>query len=51
MPNLKHLSADAAPEAISALLDSDGALILDDVIATLAVQAAEQSIDVVIVRM
>ncbi len=32
MPALKHLPADAAPEAIAALLDSDGALILDDVI-------------------
>lgn len=32
MPTLKHLPADAAPEAIAALLDSDGALILDDVL-------------------
>ena len=33
MPALKHLPADAAPEAIAAILDSDGALILDDVLA------------------
>jgi hypothetical protein len=32
MPSLQHLAADAAPEAIAALLDSDGALILDDVL-------------------
>ena len=32
MPSLKHLPADAAPEAIAAILDSVGALILDDVI-------------------
>ena len=34
MPELKHLSADASPEAIAALLDADGALILDDVLST-----------------
>ncbi len=33
MPELKHLPADVAPEAIAALLDTDGALILDDVLA------------------
>ena len=32
MPSLQHLPADAAPEAIAAILDSDGALILDDVL-------------------
>ena len=32
MPSLQHLPADAAPEAIEAILDSDGALILDDVL-------------------
>ncbi|MFI4934214.1 MAG: phytanoyl-CoA dioxygenase family protein [Caulobacterales bacterium] len=32
MPELKHLPRDAAPEAIAALLDSEGALILDDVL-------------------
>ena len=30
MPDLKHLPADASPEAITALLDTEGALILDD---------------------
>src|SRR5579871_2047024 len=33
MPSLVHLPADAAPEAIAELLDRDGALILDDVLA------------------
>ena len=33
MPTLQHLPADAPADAISALLDSDGALILDDVLA------------------
>jgi hypothetical protein len=32
MPALQHLAADATPEAIAALLDSDGALILDGVL-------------------
>lgn len=32
MPTLKHLAADAAPETIAAILDGDGALILDDVL-------------------
>jgi ectoine hydroxylase-related dioxygenase (phytanoyl-CoA dioxygenase family) len=30
MPELKHLPPDASPDAIAALLDADGALILDD---------------------
>jgi hypothetical protein len=32
MPTLQHLPADAPAETIAAILDSDGALILDDVI-------------------
>lgn len=32
MPSLKHLPADASPDEISAILDTDGALILDDVL-------------------
>jgi hypothetical protein len=32
MPSLQHLPADAAPETIAAILDADGALILDDVL-------------------
>jgi len=32
MPTLQHAPAGAAPETIAALLDSDGALILDDVL-------------------
>ncbi len=32
MPSLQHLPADAPSEAIAAILDTDGALILDDVI-------------------
>ena len=39
MPVLQHLPADAAPEAIAAILDQDGALILDDVIPPAAVAA------------
>ena len=31
MPSLRHLPADAAPETIAAILDADGALILDHV--------------------
>src|SRR5271154_1162765 len=45
MPSLKHLSADAAPEVISALLDSDGALILDDVIAAAEIAQVRAEID------
>ena len=36
MPTLEHLPADAAPEAIAAILDRDGALILDGVLITQA---------------
>ena len=39
MPTLQHLRADTAPEAIAAILDSEGALILDDVIAPAQVAA------------
>jgi hypothetical protein len=45
MPALKHLPADAAPEAISALLDSDGALILDDVLSAAEVDRVRAEID------
>jgi ectoine hydroxylase-related dioxygenase (phytanoyl-CoA dioxygenase family) len=45
MPALKHLPADAAPEAIAALLDSDGALILDDVIAAPEIAQVRTEID------
>ncbi len=45
MPVLKHLPADATPEAIAALLDSDGALILDDVIAPPEVAQVRAEID------
>jgi len=45
MPSLKHLPADAAPEAIAALLDSDGALILDDVIAAAEIARVRAEID------
>ncbi|MEJ0066617.1 MAG: hypothetical protein WDM85_15385 [Caulobacteraceae bacterium] len=45
MPALKHLPADAAPKAIAALLDSDGALILDDVIAPSEIAQVRAEID------
>ena len=45
MPALKHLPADAAPEAIAALLDSDGALILDDVITAPEIAEVRAEID------
>jgi hypothetical protein len=45
MPDLKHLPADAAPEAIAALLDSDGALILDDVIGASEIEQVRAEID------
>jgi hypothetical protein len=45
MPSLKHLPADAAPEAIAGLLDSDGALILDDVIAAAEIARVRAEID------
>ncbi|HUZ12914.1 MAG TPA: phytanoyl-CoA dioxygenase family protein [Caulobacteraceae bacterium] len=45
MPELKHLAADAAPEAIAALLDGDGALILDDVLGEEMLGRVESEID------
>jgi hypothetical protein len=39
MPSLQHLPADASAETIAAILDSDGALILDDVISPAEVTA------------
>jgi ectoine hydroxylase-related dioxygenase (phytanoyl-CoA dioxygenase family) len=45
MPSLTHLPADAAPEAISALLDRDGALILDDVLTPAEVARVRGEID------
>jgi ectoine hydroxylase-related dioxygenase (phytanoyl-CoA dioxygenase family) len=45
MPSLKHLSADAAPEAISAILDTDGALVLDDVLTAEGVARVRAEID------
>ena len=39
MPILQHLPADAAPETIAAILDTDGALILDDVLSPARVAA------------
>jgi ectoine hydroxylase-related dioxygenase (phytanoyl-CoA dioxygenase family) len=45
MPSLKHLPADAAPETIAAILDSDGALILDDVLDRAGVDRVRGEID------
>jgi hypothetical protein len=45
MPSLRHLNADAAPEAIAALLDSDGALILDDVIGVSEIDQIRAELD------
>ena len=45
MPSLKHLAADAAPETISEILDSDGALILDDVLAAADIDQVRAEID------
>jgi ectoine hydroxylase-related dioxygenase (phytanoyl-CoA dioxygenase family) len=45
MPNLKHLSADAAPEAIAEALASDGALILDAVIPSSQVETVRAELD------
>jgi len=45
MPNLKHLPPDAAPETISAILDTDGALILDDVLTPAEVARVRGEID------
>ena len=45
MPALKHLPANAAPEAVAALLDSDGALILDGVIGASEIAQVRTEID------
>jgi ectoine hydroxylase-related dioxygenase (phytanoyl-CoA dioxygenase family) len=45
MPSLKHLPADAPADAIAALLDSDGALILDDVLTPAGIAAVRAEID------
>ncbi len=45
MPSLQHLPADAPAESIAALLDSDGALILDDVLDAAGVAAVRAEID------
>src|SRR5580698_8380914 len=45
MPALKHLPANAAPEAVAALLDSDGALILDGVIGASEIAQVRAEID------
>ena len=45
MPTLKHLPADADAETISALLETDGALILDDVLTGAEVDRVQAEID------
>jgi len=45
MPSLKHLPADAPADQIAALLDSDGALILDAVLTPEQVAAVRAEID------
>jgi len=45
MPALQHLPADADAAAISALLDADGALILDDVLTGAQVDQVQAEID------
>jgi ectoine hydroxylase-related dioxygenase (phytanoyl-CoA dioxygenase family) len=45
MPSLKHLPAGASPEAIAAILDSDGALILDDVLDRASIDRVRGEID------
>jgi ectoine hydroxylase-related dioxygenase (phytanoyl-CoA dioxygenase family) len=45
MPSLTHLAADAAPEAIAAILDTDGALILDDVLSSAGIEQVRGEID------
>jgi ectoine hydroxylase-related dioxygenase (phytanoyl-CoA dioxygenase family) len=45
MPALKHLPADAAPEAIAAILDTDGALILVGVLSPAAIERVRGEID------
>lgn len=45
MPSLKHLPADAPADQIAALLDSDGALILDDVLDAAGLAKVRAEID------
>jgi ectoine hydroxylase-related dioxygenase (phytanoyl-CoA dioxygenase family) len=45
MPSLQHLAADVAPETIAALLASDGALILDDVLQPADIDRVKSEID------
>src|SRR5580658_10512811 len=45
MPSLKHLAADAPAEAIGAILDSDGALILDDMLSAAGIERVRGEID------
>src|SRR5215469_1560357 len=45
MPALKHLSADASAEEICTLLDSEGALILDDVLPAADLARVKAEID------
>ncbi len=45
MPDLKHLPADAPAETIAAILDADGALILDDVLDAAGVASVRAEID------
>src|SRR5258708_4458166 len=45
MPELKHLSRDAGPEAIAAILDTEGALILDGVIGPDEIARVKAEID------
>jgi ectoine hydroxylase-related dioxygenase (phytanoyl-CoA dioxygenase family) len=45
MPSLEHLPADAPADEIAALLDSDGALILDNVLDAAGVAAVRAEID------
>jgi ectoine hydroxylase-related dioxygenase (phytanoyl-CoA dioxygenase family) len=45
MPSLKHLPADAAPQAIADLLASEGGLILDGVIPKTEVKAVRRELD------
>jgi hypothetical protein len=45
MPSLKHLPASAAPDEIAAILDSDGALILDNVLGEAEIARVRAEID------
>ena len=45
MPSLKHMPSDAAPEAISATLTTDGALILDHVLTADQIATVRAEID------